>query len=175
LFLIGLRGSGKTTAGRLVAAGLGWPFHDADAVLEAAAGRSIHDIFAADGEAHFRDLEERTLVELIAGGPAVIATGGGVVLREDNRRRMKTAGRVVWLTADADTLWQRILADPATADRRPNLSGGGREEVAELLRAREPLYRAVADLVVPVAGRSPEQIAGDILTACSTSSWTTVQ
>ena len=101
LFLIGLRGSGKTTVGRILAERLALPFRDADVELESHAGRSIRDIFAVDGETAFRDLEERNLIELIDLGPAVIATGGGVVLREANRVRMKNAGKVVWLTADA--------------------------------------------------------------------------
>src|SRR5713101_3976970 len=78
LFLIGLRGSGKTTVGRLLASRLGLPFHDADDVLETKSGRSIRDLVQTDGEPAFRDLEERVLAELVARGPAVIATGGGV-------------------------------------------------------------------------------------------------
>src|SRR6266568_2195570 len=108
IFLIGLRGSGKTTVGRVVAERLALPFRDADVELEARAGRSIGDIFATDGETVFRDLEEQTLVELIDWGLAVIATGGGVILREANRARMKAAGTIVWLTADAETLCQRM-------------------------------------------------------------------
>src|SRR5262245_722959 len=114
IFLIGLRGSGKTTIGRAMAERLGLPFRDADADLEARSGRSIRDIFSTDGEAAFRDLEEQTLVDLIARGPAVIATGGGVVLREANRARLRAAGKVIWLTAAPDVLWQRTQADPAT-------------------------------------------------------------
>jgi shikimate kinase len=68
----------------------------------------------------------------------------------------------VWLTADVDTLWSRVRGDGTTAERRPALTIGGREEVAELLRAREPLYRACADLVVPTAGRSPEEVSAEI-------------
>jgi shikimate kinase len=82
LFLVGLRGSGKTTVGRLLAQALALPFYDADVELEAKAGRSIREIFAKDGETVFRNLEALILHELIGRGPAVIATGGGVVLRE---------------------------------------------------------------------------------------------
>src|SRR5262249_43218407 len=108
IFLIGLRGSGKTTVGPILADRLGLPFRDADVLIELRAGRSIREIFASDGESAFRDLEEQMLNELIAGGPAVIATGGGVVLRETNRTRMRAAGRIVWLTADPEMLWSRM-------------------------------------------------------------------
>ena len=170
LFLIGLRGSGKSTVGRLLADRLGVPFHDADAMLEAAAKKSIREMIASEGEPAFRDLEEQILAKLIAKGPAVIATGGGVILREANRRRIRESGKAIWLTADVATLSARLAADPGTADRRPNLTVGGRAEIEELLKAREPIYRACANCIVDTAGRSPEQIAGDILLAWSTSS-----
>ncbi|MFL5340844.1 MAG: shikimate kinase [Gemmataceae bacterium] len=175
LYLVGLRGTGKTTVGRLLAQRLGRPFFDADTELEAAAGRPIRDIFTTDGEAHFRQLEEATLANLASRGPAVIATGGGVVLSEANRRRLKETGRVVWLTADTATLWQRLQQDPATAGQRPNLGGGGLVELEETARRREPLYQSVADWIIPVAGRSPDEITLAILSACPNSFWTTVR
>src|ERR1051326_5701426 len=119
IYLIGLRGTGKTTVGRLLAKLLNRPFHDADELLEQRAGRLIRDIFAAEGEAGFRDREEAILTELSAAGSSVIATGGGVVLRESNRETMRRTGVAVWLTADVDTLVQRLQSDPATMQRRP--------------------------------------------------------
>ncbi len=169
LFLIGLRGSGKSTVGRLVGERLKIPFVDADAELEAQAGRTIREIIADDGETAFRGLEEQILAKLIERGPAVIATGGGVVLRESNRRRIRQSGKAVWLTADVETLSDRLAGDPTSSARRPNLTVGGRAEIAELLQTREPMYRACADWIVDTAGRSPDQIAGDILLAWSTS------
>jgi shikimate kinase len=158
---VGLRGSGKTTVARLLAGLLGWSWLDADEVLEARAGRSVRAVFAAEGEDGFREREARVLAELAQRSRHVIATGGGVVLREANRALLRR-GRVVWLTADADTLWSRVQGDGTTAERRPALTVGGREEVAELLRVREPLYRACADLVVPTAGPPPEDVAAGI-------------
>ena len=165
LFLVGYRGSGKTTVGRALAARLAWAFLDADAVLEDRAGRSIRDIFAADGEATFRDLEAVVLADLAKRTDTVIATGGGVVLREANRQLLAASGFVAWLTADAATLWARIQGDPTTAERRPALAGGGLDEVERLLAVREPLYRAIADVEVPVGAVSPDRAADAILAA----------
>ena len=166
LFLIGYRGSGKTTVGRLVADRIGWAFLDADTVLEERHGRTIREIFAAEGEAGFRDKEAAVLADLGTRTDTVIATGGGVVLRDENRRLLKSRGFVAWLTADAPTLLARIQADPTTAERRPALAGGGLVEIEQLLVVREPLYRACADLTVPIGALSPEQAADAILAAC---------
>jgi len=163
IFLIGPRGSGKTTVARLLAERLGWAWVDADDVLEARHGKSVRAIFAEEGEAGFRDREAAVLAELCRRERHVLATGGGVVLREANRELLRRSARVVWLTADAETLWGRLRADASTAERRPALAGGGLEEVVEVLRAREPLYRACADLTVETAGLSPMAVAEEIL------------
>jgi shikimate kinase len=165
IFLVGYRGSGKTTVGGVLARRLGWDFFDADTVLEAQHGKTIKDIFAAEGEPGFRDKESAILADLCRRSDAVIATGGGVVLREANRDLLRRSGFVAWLSADARALWARIQDDPATAARRPALAGGGLAEVEQLLAARERLYRASADVEVPVAGLSPEQAADAILAA----------
>jgi shikimate kinase len=162
IFLIGYRGTGKSTVARLLASQLGWEFRDADAVLEAKFGRSITDIFQKDGEAKFRAMEVEVLAELCKLSRVVVATGGGIVLREENRELMRRAGRIVWLTADLDTLWKRMLADAAEGRPRPALSVGGRAEIEELLRVREPLYRACAEFSVDTTGRTPEEIADEI-------------
>jgi shikimate kinase len=162
IFLIGYRGSGKTSVAQALAGRLGWDWLDADTVLEARHGRTIREIFAEEGEAGFRDKEAALLEELCQRERHVIATGGGVVLRPANRERL-ARGLVVWLTADAATLWQRINADGTTAARRPNLTVGGLSEVEELLRQREPLYRECASLVVDTASKTPDAIADDIL------------
>ena len=169
LFLIGYRGSGKTSAGQRVSAGLGWQFLDADAVLEAKFGQSIREIFAEEGELGFRAKEAEVLRELSALQDHVIATGGGIILREENRAILRTHGRVVWLKADAFTLWQRIQGDPTTSARRPALLAGGLAEVEQLLAMREPLYRSCADFEIDVVGRSPSEVADAILTVCQSS------
>jgi shikimate kinase len=165
LFLIGYRGSGKTTVGRIVADRLGWTFVDADAVVEDRFGKTIREIFATEGETAFRNKESAALVELCDQSRAVIATGGGAILRAENRARIANRGFVAWLSADPATLWARIQSDPTTAGRRPALRSGGLAEVTDLLADREARYRECADIEVPVASLSPEQAADAILAA----------
>lgn len=163
LFLIGYRGSGKTTVGQILATRIGWAFVDADTVLESRAGKTIREIFADEGEAGFRDRESAALMELRTRSQTVIATGGGVILREQNRTLLRDHGFVAWLSADATTLWSRIQTDATTAARRPALSSGGLAEVEQMLAIREPLYRAIADVEIAVGGLSPEQAVDAIL------------
>jgi shikimate kinase len=166
IILVGPRGTGKTTVGKLLARRLTWDFADADDRVEAGAGKSIAEIFVAEGEAGFRDREAAALADLCAGAPRVIATGGGAVLREANRRLLKDRGFVAWLTAAPETLWERLRADTTTAARRPNLTAaGGLDEVRALVAAREALYREVAHFAVAGDALSPEAVADAILTA----------
>ena len=166
IFLIGYRGTGKTTVARLLAEALGWPWLDADEVLERKHGRNIRDIFATEGEQGFRDKEEVVLRELCGLSCHVIGTGGGVVLRECNRQRLRTTGQVVWLTAEAETIYHRLQADATTWDRRPALTTApARAEIAELLRLREPHYRSCAHLTVSTEGRSPAEVVAEVVNA----------
>ncbi len=163
VFLIGPRGSGKTTVATLLAEALGWAWIDADSVLEQRAGRSIRDIFAAEGEPGFRLREREILSELCGRERTVIATGGGAVLHPENRERMRAAGTVVWLTADARTLHQRTSADASTVQRRPALGSGGIDEVVSVLATREPLYRDCAHFIVDTTARTPAEVAAEVL------------
>lgn len=146
--LIGYRGSGKTTVAQSLAARLGWSWIDADAVVEEAAGCTIKEIFAAHGESGFRDRERRAIAELLTRDKLVLAAGGGAILNPQTRHEMKAAGPVVWLQASVARLAARIESDPATAGRRPNLAGGGIDEISRLLAEREPLYRECASLCI---------------------------
>lgn len=159
IFLIGYRGSGKTTVARLLGQQLGWPWFDADVVLEERYQRPIRQIFAEEGEAAFRAKEAAILTELITLRRYIVATGGGVVLRPDNRQQLRRVGLVVWLTAAPAILWQRLQQDPTTAGRRPNLTQGGLAEVEELLRRREPLYAECAHLTIDTQQWGPEEAA----------------
>lgn len=158
--LIGYRGTGKTTVGRLIAARSGRPFADADDVIEARAG-SIASIFADQGEAAFRDLEAQVIGDLAESEGLILATGGGAVLREANRLALKQLGRVVWLRAEPGELAARLTDDDR---RRPALTSRGTVgEIDEVLRARTPIYRAAADFEIDTTGRTPEQVASLVL------------
>jgi shikimate kinase len=163
--LIGYRGSGKSTVAALVASALGCDWHDADTEFERRTGGTIAAFIRDHGEPAFREAETSILDDLLRHCRGVLATGGGVVLRVANRERLRHDGRpVVWLRVTADVARARLAADPATADRRPALAGTDPlAEVAAAITSREPLYREVADLVVEVDGRSPEEAAGEIL------------
>jgi shikimate kinase len=159
--LIGYRGSGKSTVGRILAARLNRTFLDCDWEIARRAGRSISAIFSESGEPEFREWEEKTLAELLSGSPhAIVATGGGAVLREANRRRIRAFGLVVWLTAPVQELTHRIATDACQQDVRPALSPAGTlAEIAQLLDARTPFYRGLADLVVDTSDKTPDQVA----------------
>jgi shikimate kinase len=167
--LIGMRGAGKSTVGAALARLLGVEFVDCDSRLEAKHRMSVREIFERHGETRFREWEREVLVEVLASGPpGVVATGGGAVLRDDSLRDVRRAGRVVYLAASPETLASRIGSDAASRDRRPALTGTGRSaesEVAEVLREREPRYRQAADRVVATDGRSPEEVAAEIVRA----------
>jgi shikimate kinase len=165
LVLVGYRGTGKSTVGQIVAGRSQRPFLDADKELEARAGRSARAILTEDGEPVFRDWEERTLAELIAAFPtAVVATGGGAVLRETNRRRLREFGFIVWLAAEPAELARRIESDPGGLAARPALTPDGTiAEIAGVLEVRMPLYRGLADTVIETGGKSPDQVAAAIL------------
>jgi shikimate kinase len=164
IVLIGPRGSGKTTVARLLAERLGVEWRDADALLERRAGMAVREVFAREGEAGFRRRESELLSELASDAAGhVLATGGGVVLSPENRELLRTWDVVVWLTADAETLWSRIAGDA----NRPALLGGGREEVERIVATREPLYRECAHVVVETASRPPEDVAAEIGDAIS--------
>lgn len=164
IVLIGYRATGKTTLARLLAERLGWQWIDADVEIERRAGKTIAEIFAQDGEPAFRELESQVIAELCAQANIVIAAGGGAPLRPENRRAMKAGGKVVWLQASPQTIYQRMYSDPTTSQRRPNLTArGGMEEIVELLAKREPIYRETADFAVDTEGKTPEQLVDEIL------------
>jgi len=166
--LIGYRGTGKTTVAQVLAERLHYHWVDADDEIESRSGTTIAEIFADSGEDAFRDLEATVVADLCSRSTTVIAMGGGAVLREENQKCLANCQAVVWLTASAEAIQERISADPSTGARRPNLTNhGGRTEIEVLLAQREPIYRACATLVVDTEGRAPAEIAVEIATHIS--------
>jgi shikimate kinase len=141
LFLVGMPGSGKSTVGRQIARRLALPFIDSDHVIEQRLGCSIREYFGREGEDAFRDIEQQVLAELAQGADAVVATGGGAVLREANRRALREGGKVVYLRSSPEELYRRLRHDT----QRPLLQV---EDPLARLRSmhgeRDPLYRETA-------------------------------
>lgn len=159
VFLVGPMGVGKSTIGRLLAAELRLEFYDSDRVIEERTGADIPWIFDMEGESGFRDRETAVLQELAGEQGAVVATGGGIVVRPNNAEIMKASGLVCYLTASIDQLVERTARDK----KRPLLQvDNPRQKIVELLAHREPLYREVADLVINTDKRSPKSVAQEI-------------
>lgn len=134
-------GSGKSTVGRQLARRLRLPFLDSDAVIEQRLGCSIREYFDREGEAAFRDVEEQVIAELAAGPDAVVATGGGAVLRESNRRRLREGGRVIYLRSSPEELHRRLRHDT----QRPLLQvADPLARLRAMYAERDPLYREAA-------------------------------
>jgi shikimate kinase len=141
LFLVGMPGSGKSTVGRQLSRRLQLPFFDSDHVIEQRLGCSIREYFEREGEAAFRDLEEQVLGELAAGPDAVVATGGGAVLREANRAGMRQGGKVIYLRSSPEELYRRLRHDT----QRPLLQvADPMAKLRTLYAERDPLYRETA-------------------------------
>ncbi len=175
LVFIGPRGSGKTTIGLRVAQRLDRAFIDLDQQIERAAGASVAALFAARGEAHFRELEHAALCAALPSAPqapptaappqfaAVLSVGGGAVLRADNRAVLAPHA-CVWLTAPPEELCRRLTHDPRSATLRPALTELPLlEELNRLSREREPLYAQLAAVKIDTAALSAEQVTARVL------------
>ncbi|MEL6451349.1 MAG: shikimate kinase [Pseudomonadota bacterium] len=142
--MVGMMGAGKTAVGRALAARIGVPFLDSDVEIEAAADRTVQEIFARDGEAFFRAKETQVIARLLEDERGILSTGGGAFLAAVNRDNISASGVSVWLQADLDLLWQRVRHK----DTRPLLrTADPRATLAEIYAARVPLY-ALADVAV---------------------------
>jgi len=161
VYLVGMMGAGKSAVGRPLAEALGYRFVDADSALEQAAGRSIPEVFASEGEAGFRELETAVLDGIASWHSLVVATGGGVVTRAVNWGHLRQ-GVVVWLDAPEAVLLQRLRADPTP---RPLLAQSDpAARLAALLDERRPLY-GQADLRVDQGDEPPEVVARRVMEA----------
>lgn len=160
VILIGFMGCGKTSVGLKLSYRLRRTVIDTDKEIEREEKRTISDIFATDGESYFRDRETACLKNLIAGANnQIISVGGGLPLREENRRLLHELGQVFYLRAAGETIYERVKGDTT----RPLLQGDDPQaKIDTLLRERDPLYRAAADVVIEVDGKSFEEILCEI-------------
>jgi len=161
IFFVGPMGSGKTTIGRLVAKELGLEFHDCDQDLEHITGASVNLIFDIEGEAGFRERETQLLKDISEMKGVLVATGGGVVTRAENRKLLSRNGLVVWLKTEIHQQISRLSQDKS----RPLLQSPDREETLQKLALeRDPLYREVCDLVFISPNRNPAFSASELST-----------
>lgn len=161
IVLIGYRGTGKSTVGKIIATRLGRSIVSTDAEIVKRMGQSIPEIVAEHGWDYFRDLESQVCKELAGRDGLVIDTGGGAILRAQNVELLKKTGTLFWLTASVDTIIQRIGRDT----QRPSLTGTKSfvDEIEDVMRERTPQYEAAADHRIATDGRSIVQIADAIL------------
>lgn len=159
VFLIGPMGAGKTTIGRKLASALGLSFYDTDEIITEKTGVDIATIFDIEGESGFRERESRILDELSQRNGVVIATGGGAILRPENRERLKNRGHVVYLTVPLELQLRRTRRDT----QRPLLqTEDPRARLATLQQEREPLYRSIADIVIDTSINDSKRLAREL-------------
>ncbi len=163
IVLIGYRGTGKSTVGKVLAARLVLPLVSTDAEIVRRAGRSVPEIVAQHGWEHFRDLESTVCRDFSTRDGLIIDTGGGAILRQENVACLKKNGTLFWLTASIATIASRIGRDT----QRPSLTGTKSfvDEIEEVLAVRTPKYREAADHIVPTDGCTINQIVETILSS----------
>lgn len=160
IFLVGMMGAGKTTIGKALARKLDRQFFDTDQVIAQRTGVAIPIIFEIEGEDGFRARESTVIRDLSQLSNSVIATGGGVVLRERNREILKTAGTVIYLRASPDDLWRRTSRDR----NRPLLqTANPQQTLRDLYAQRDPLYHEVADIIVDTSSQSVLRLVNELL------------
>lgn len=160
IFLIGFMGTGKSTIAGELSTRLGVKRLEMDQMIVDAQGMPISDIFEKYGEDHFRDIETRTLVELKGREPAIVSCGGGIVVRSENVDHMKASGRIVLLTAEPETVYERVK----DSTDRPILNGNMNVEyIRGLMEKRREKYQAAADIVVATDGKSVQAICEEVL------------
>lgn len=165
LYLVGYRGSGKSTVAPLLAERLGFRCVDTDRLLEERLGEPISSFFSRVGEAEFRRHESDVVESVGHEFNQVISLGGGSILAPQNHLAIRSTGKVVWLNCSVDALAKRLTQDQSRGTLRPSLTGTGVvQEIQSVLRVREPIYRGIADLIVDASALTPEAITQEIVT-----------
>ena len=160
IFLIGFMGVGKSTIAKLLAKELDAKLVEMDETIEAEAGISINEIFEKYGEQHFRDLETNLVERVSKTGGAVVSCGGGAVLRPENVEMMKQSGKIVFLSATPETIYERVK----NSTHRPLLNGNMNVEyIASLMERRKAIYENAADVVISTDGKRKSEILEEIL------------
>jgi shikimate kinase len=168
VILVGPMASGKTTLGKLLSKRLNLQFVDSDQDIEKRSGVSVRTIFEVEGEDAFRDRESKAIAMLVSQKGLVVATGGGAVLREQNRMALRQGGLVLYLKPDIETQLRRTTGDR----KRPLLQNVDRRQfLTELNASRDPFYRQVADLVVKVDNRPGKKMIDAILAKMAQKAW----
>ena len=159
LYLIGFMGVGKSTVGKRVARNLGTWLMEMDETIEKEQGRTIKDIFAAEGEEYFRDLETDLVRRISQMEGKIVSCGGGAVLREENVKMMKESGHILFLTATPESVYQRVRH----STKRPLLNGNMNVEyIAGLMEKRRTIYEAAADYCIHTDGKTLEMVAKEV-------------
>jgi len=162
--LVGGRGAGKSTIGRIISETLGWPFVDTDELVEQRAGMTLAELLLQHGQLCFRRLEAAVIADLAHLDPAVLAAGGGAMLYRPNIRHLRRNSFVVYLTATPEALRRRILADATRPTRRPTAAcQTALEGIHHVMKLRDAHYRAAAHVAVDTEGLSPDQVAQQVL------------
>ena len=160
IFLIGFMGSGKSTIACELKKQLGMELVEMDARIVKEQGMRINDIFAQYGEDHFRDIESRLILTIGDEGNTIVSCGGGVIVRPQNTEYMKKSGKVVYLKATPETIYERVKH----STDRPILNGNMNVEyIAELMEKRRPLYEGAADITIVTDGKGRDEICKEII------------
>ena len=159
IYLVGMMGAGKTSIGRLVSKRSRRRFYDSDHVIEERTGVTIPTIFDLEGEQSFRDREEAVIAELARLSNIVLATGGGAILRENNRQVLCSSGIIVYLRGSVEDLWRRTRKDK---NRPLLLTDNPRQKLAEIYSVRDPIYSSVADIIIETGNPSIQSLEQDV-------------
>ena len=164
IILVGYRCSGKTEVGRMLAKEMGRDFIDTDVLIEKDAGYSIETIIKREGWDHFRKIEKRIIKEVSKRDDLIIATGGGVVMNEENVMSLKKNGFIIWLNGKGEVLKERMERDQRSGRIRPSLTGADPlEEIEAVLDVRNPLYERAGDLMVDTSHLSISEVVNSII------------